>query len=48
MAVSRQPSDGTSARTNYTVQLLGKLAGTGDRDATVQGQRSLSAGRLAP
>lgn len=42
MAVLRQPSDGESVSTNYTVQSLGKLAEAGDRDAIVQGQRRIS------
>jgi fatty-acyl-CoA synthase len=42
MAVSRQPSDDKPVSTNYTVQLLEKLAETGDRDAIVQGQRRFS------
>jgi fatty-acyl-CoA synthase len=42
MAVSRQPSDGTSVTTNYTVQVLEKLAETGERDAIVQEQRAIS------
>jgi fatty-acyl-CoA synthase len=42
MAVSRQLSDDKSVSTNYTVQLLDKLAETGDRDAIVQGQRRIS------
>ena len=37
MAVSRQPSEGKSVRSNYTVQVLEKLAETGDRDAVIQG-----------
>jgi fatty-acyl-CoA synthase len=42
MAVSRQPSEGTSVRSNYTVQVLEKLAETGDRDAIVQGRWRIS------
>jgi fatty-acyl-CoA synthase len=42
MAVSWQPSDDKPACANYTVQLLGKLAETWDRDAIVQGQRTFS------
>jgi fatty-acyl-CoA synthase len=42
MAVSRQRSDDKPVSTNYTVQVLEKLAETGDRDAIVQGQRRIS------
>jgi fatty-acyl-CoA synthase len=42
MAVSRQASDDKSVSTNYTVQLLEKLAETGDREAIVQGRRKIS------
>ena len=42
MVVSRQPADDKSVSTNYTVQLLGKLAETGDREAIVQGRRKIT------
>jgi hypothetical protein len=42
MDVSRQRSDDKSMSTNYTMQVLGKLAEAGDRDAIVQGCRRIS------
>jgi fatty-acyl-CoA synthase len=42
MAGSRQMSHDESASTNYTVQLLEKLAESGNRDAIVHGERRIS------
>lgn len=42
MAVSRQTADDQSESTNYTLQILEKLAEAGNRDAIVHGQRRIS------